>query len=87
VSSFGAIAAHRPGPVTRNGLAPTRPYRWRAHRPAWMRAAIAAAEAQHGPPKPTCVCGTVLVFRHAACYATCPDCGSRSYGGSPQDPG
>jgi hypothetical protein len=52
-----------------------------------MSSFSAIAARRHGPPRPTCVCGTVLVFRHAACYATCPDCGSRSYGGSPQDPG
>jgi len=85
MSSFGAIAAHRPGPVTRNGLAPTRPYRWRDRRPAWMAAAIAAAEAEHGPPVPTCVCGARLAFRHGAQYATCTACGRRSYGGSPDE--
>lgn len=70
-----AIAARQPGPVTRNGLAATRPYRWRAPRPAWMRAAIAAAEAQHGPPVPTCVCGTALAYRKGCAYTTCRACG------------
>jgi hypothetical protein len=76
-----AIAARRPGPVTRNGLAPTRPYVWRAPRPAWMLAAIAAAEAQHGPPVPACVCGQRLAFRRGSHYATCPACGRRAYTG------
>ncbi len=86
MSAFTAIAAHTPGPATRNGLAPTRPYAWRAPRPAWMLAALAAAEAEHGPPRPTCLCGTVLGF-HRGAYATCPACGRRSYGGTCDEPG
>jgi hypothetical protein len=82
-----AGAARRAGPVTRNGLPATRPYRWRAPRPAWMQAALAAAEAEHGPPVPTCVCGTVLVFRRGTAYARCPGCGQCAYGGSDGDPG
>jgi hypothetical protein len=92
MSSLSAIAARRPGPVTRNGVPVPdyengEGYHYGAHRPAWMRAAIAEAEAQHGPPVPTCVCGQPLVFRKGACYATCAACGRRSYGGSPEDPG
>jgi hypothetical protein len=85
MSSFGAIAAHRPGPAARNGIpAPDYQngggYRYRAHRPAWMHAAIAAAEAEHGPPVPTCVCGQRLVLRTGA-YARCTACGRCAYSG------
>jgi len=81
-----AIAAHRPGPAARNGLAPTRPYTWRARRPAWMTAALAAAEAQHGPPVPTCLCGSRLPASRDA-YVTCPACGRRPYRGGSDDTG
>lgn len=61
----------------RNGLPPTRPYVWRAPRPAWMGRAITAAEATHGPPVPTCVCGQPIILGTRR-TATCPDCGYRT---------
>lgn len=50
-------------------------YRYRARRPAWMARALAKAEAEHGPPVPTCVCGGALRFTRAQ-VAVCPACGA-----------
>jgi hypothetical protein len=62
--------------VTRNGLPAFRPYVRRAPRPAWMLAAIAKAEAEHGPPAPTCYCGQPV--RLASGYGTCGACGRKT---------
>jgi hypothetical protein len=78
-----AIPAARPG-TGRNGIPHTgpghRPYVYGAPRPAWMARAIAAAEAQHGPPQPTCVCGHLLRSDDGSrgYYGTCPACGYRT---------
>lgn len=76
-----AIGAAIPGGPARNGIPHTgpefRPYVRNAPRPPWMAAAIAKAEAEHGPPVPTCWCGRVLIWHNG--YGTCPACGLRSY--------
>lgn len=56
----------------RNGLPLTR-YTWRAPRHPWHARAIAQAEAEHGPPEPTCVCGAPLTL--VSGYGHCKICG------------
>lgn len=56
----------------RTGMPTFRPYR-RGQSPAWAARVLAAAEAVHGPPSPTCVCGQPIHL--VAGYATCPGCG------------
>jgi hypothetical protein len=70
------VGAALPGTPARNGRPPFRPYRRGAPRPAWMRTALAAAEAEHGPPVPTCLCGGTLDWRQS--YGVCPACGRGS---------
>lgn len=43
-----------------SGLAEVPRYQWRARRYPWALRAIAAAEAVHGEPEPTCRCGGPL---------------------------
>jgi hypothetical protein len=57
-------------------------YTWRAPRRPWMHAALAKAEAEHGPPVPTCVCGHRLVTPRHRMYARCPECGQSAYTGT-----
>ena len=61
-----------------NGRPAFRPYTRGAPRPAWMTAALAAAEAQHGPPVPTCICGHPITFGRGNPCVTCPACGWRT---------
>jgi hypothetical protein len=83
------IAARTPGTAgpARNDV-PVRDYEngggyhYHARRPAWMAAAIAAAEREHGPPVPTCVCGHRLVTPRHRMYARCPECGRSAYTGT-----
>ena len=67
------LHATRPGPARRNGV-PTRWYTWRGRaRPPWATTAIASAEAEHGPPQPTCVCGAPITL--VSGYGHCKTCG------------
>lgn len=69
-----------PGGPARNGLPAAGHYRWRAPRHPWHAKAIANAEAQHGPPQPTCVCGARLTL--VSGYGHCKTCGySTAHGG------
>jgi hypothetical protein len=74
------ITAHVPGAPARNGIPETpRRYTYRARRTPWMLSALAAAEAQHGPPVPTCVCGQRLVIHGG--NVQCKACGRNVYTG------
>jgi hypothetical protein len=49
-----------PGPPLRNDI-PETGYRWKDRTYPWAKRRIAAAEAAHGPPSPTCRCGRPAV--------------------------
>lgn len=62
VNSTGQAAAHVPDHARekRNNMPDVPYYRHRARRYPWAERAIAAAEAEHGAPESTCVCGSLL---------------------------
>lgn len=70
------IPATLPGPPARNGRPEFRPYVRKARRPAWMLAALKAAETRYGPPGPTCTCGKPIALTCG--YGTCGACGKRT---------
>ena len=49
-------------------------YQWRARTYAWAQRAIAQAEAVHGPPELTCVCGGPITAERATYSRRCETC-------------
>lgn len=59
------------------GLPPGQPvprYAWRARSYPWAQRVLAAAEAEHGQPEPTCLCGAVVTYRDGR-IVRCGACG------------
>lgn len=49
-------------------------YQYRARNYGWAQRAITAAEARHGPPEPTCICGRPVPDSRARYGAPCYTC-------------
>jgi hypothetical protein len=62
-----------PPRAARNGLPESPAYEWRGRRYPWALAVLAAAEAVHGPPSPTCLCGQPVPG--GTSIRRCPACG------------
>jgi hypothetical protein len=50
-------------------------YKWRARTYPTAVAAITRAEAEHGPPVPTCVCGGRVIYTSEKTHGVCLACG------------
>jgi hypothetical protein len=51
------------------GVPEFRPYRRGARRPRWVTAVLAKLEVEHGPPVPTCWCGSTEITGYGVCLA------------------
>jgi hypothetical protein len=60
--------------TTRNGLPEVPGYSYRERSYPWADAVLAAADAEHGDPAPTCFCGQPLAWKDGRAVR-CPHCG------------
>ena len=60
----------------RNGLPVPQPYTWRARRYPQAERVLAAAEAEHGSPSPTCLCGCEMRYSRDWRGLRCTGCGT-----------